>query len=164
MQMDRPVSPGKDPESRDLVNRHTGSADGGNTCNHCRRIARYATALGVALNLPDETLVALNRASQIHGRGTLTAITPSPYERGYAGGKSATTGIPLIVQIVSLVDRFDGLTVAGPTRPAWSTEDACEILLHEAARGSRSTPLVEEFVALARSRRLSHLRQDPSVN
>jgi response regulator RpfG family c-di-GMP phosphodiesterase len=151
--MDRFRSSGEDPQPLEAVTkgftRSAGDRDA--SCIHCRRIARYATALGVALNLPDDSLVALHRASHIHSAGAITAIEPSPR-------------IPLILQIVSLVDRFDGLTVPGPNRPAWSTEDACEILLKEALRGSRSMGLVEEFVALARSRRLSHLRQDPGVN
>ena len=167
--MERPVSSGKDPESRDTeVNRPTpNGAPRELSCSHCRRIARYATALGIALNLPDAALVGLHRASALHGKGAITVITAvSGWSFGPVEGEGAQAGraVPLALQIVSLVDRFDMLTTQGPDRRSCSTEAACDILMNEAARGRRSTPLVKAFVALARSRRLMHLRQDPGAN
>jgi putative two-component system response regulator len=174
------------------------------TGGHCRRLAGYAVALGVALQLPDADLITLHRGSFLHdvgkiaipgdlllkpdqltdaeydvvkrhtligdtlcaGRDALRTVRPivrSHHERadgsGYPDGLSERR-IPLLAQIVGLVDSFDALTTARPYHPARSTEAACDTLIGEARRGWRSAALVEEFVALARSKRLERLRRE----
>ena len=59
--------------------------------------------------------------------------------------------IPLLAQIVSVVDVYDALTTDRPYRQAWSPERACEELTAEARRGWRRADLVEEFIKLART-------------
>jgi putative two-component system response regulator len=54
--------------------------------------------------------------------------------------------VPLLAQIVGIVDVFDALTTARPYRPAQPAEVACEVLTSEAAKGWRDRVLVEEFV------------------
>lgn len=58
--------------------------------------------------------------------------------------------IPLVAQIIGLVDVFDALTTTRPYRPALTTEAALAELDKEVARGWRRADLVEAF---ARTRR-----------
>ena len=56
--------------------------------------------------------------------------------------------IPLLAQIMGVVDVFDALTTDRPYRPALSVADACRTLEQEAARGWRRWDLVQECVSL----------------
>ncbi len=99
------------------------------------------------------------------GREGLHAVRPivrSHHEHadgsGYPDGL-VESRIPLLAQIVGLVDAFDALTTVRPYHAARPADAACRALLDEAQRGWRSTPLVKEFVALASTRRLARLGQ-----
>lgn len=70
--------------------------------------------------------------------------------RGYPDGLSGDQ-IPLLAQIVSIVDVFDALTTDRPYRKALATQTAYKILMSEAESGWCSTELVEKFVRLHRS-------------
>jgi putative two-component system response regulator len=59
--------------------------------------------------------------------------------------------IPLLAQIMSIVDIFDALTTTRVYREAISEEAACAELRAEADRGWRRRDLVDAFVALCRS-------------
>ena len=59
--------------------------------------------------------------------------------------------IPLLAQIMSVVDVYDALTTTRPYRPAMTLEDACATLENEADRGWRRADLVREFTTLCRS-------------
>ena len=72
----------------------------------------------------------------------------SGYPDGLAGDE-----IPLLAQIMSIVDVYDALTTPRPYRPAVSRDEACKELLNEVARGWRRGELVREFIAID-SRRL----------
>jgi putative two-component system response regulator len=56
--------------------------------------------------------------------------------------------IPLLAQIVGIVDVFDALTSERPYKPALSRDMAYTELLCEAARGWRRPDLVDSFIAL----------------
>jgi len=56
--------------------------------------------------------------------------------------------IPLLAQIIGIVDVFDALTTARPYKPALSLEDAGRELALEASRGWRSPELVHRFIGL----------------
>ena len=62
--------------------------------------------------------------------------------------------IPLLAQIMGIVDVFDALTTDRVYRNRLSWEDACAVLQQEAARGWRNPHLVEEFILLCRTGRL----------
>jgi putative two-component system response regulator len=62
--------------------------------------------------------------------------------------------IPLLAQMMGIVDVFDALTTDRVYRNRLSWEDACHVLQQEVARGWRSAHLVGEFIALCRSGRL----------
>lgn len=66
---------------------------------------------------------------------------------GYPDGLCGDA-IPLVAQIVSVVDVFDALTTWRPYRQPLSPQDAWEALRSEAARGWRRADLVETFIAL----------------
>ena len=62
--------------------------------------------------------------------------------------------IPLLAQIIGIVDVFDAITTARPYKPAGSTERAFEELAGEAARGWRRRDLVDTFAGLGRQGQL----------
>jgi len=56
--------------------------------------------------------------------------------------------IPLLAQIVGVVDAYDAMTTSRPYRAALSVEAAFEELRRDVARGWRRPDLVEAFIAL----------------
>ncbi len=109
----------------------------------------------------DDLEVGLMRAHTIIG-DTLCAglrslrlvrpIVRSHHERldgsGYPDGLK-TAAVPLLAQIVSIVDVFDALTTERPYRPPVSRDRAYETLRDEARRGWRDADLVNLFIDLA---------------
>ena len=59
--------------------------------------------------------------------------------------------IPLLAQIMSIVDVYDALTTERPYKRAMTPAEAFEELMAEAQRGWRRQDLVETFVAVVRS-------------
>ena len=68
---------------------------------------------------------------------------------GYPDGLGGDD-IPLLAQIVGIVDLFDAVTTTRPYRPALPAERACEELRQEVASGLRRADLVDEFIGLYR--------------
>jgi putative two-component system response regulator len=66
---------------------------------------------------------------------------------GYPDGLKGDQ-IPLLAQIMAIVDIYDALTTARPYRPAMDRGEACEELGREAARHWRRADLVQEFLAI----------------
>jgi cyclic di-GMP phosphodiesterase len=62
--------------------------------------------------------------------------------------------VPLLAQLMGIVDVFDALTTSRPYKKALPPEEACEELLREAARGWRRRDLVDVFVRLCSEGRL----------
>jgi putative two-component system response regulator len=79
--------------------------------------------------------------------------------RGYPDGLSSGE-IPLLAQIVGVVDVFDALTTNRPYRKAMTTQAAYDIMLADAASGWCPVTLVSLFVDLHRNR---NSRQSLSV-
>jgi HD-GYP domain-containing protein (c-di-GMP phosphodiesterase class II) len=67
--------------------------------------------------------------------------------RGYPDGLKGKA-IPLLAQIVGVVDVFDALTTNRPYRPAMATETAYNIMMKDAENGWRPQPLVMTFIGL----------------
>jgi len=88
------------------------------------------------------------------GLRSLQAVRPivrSHHERldgsGYPDGlKNAE--VPLLAQIVTIVDVFDALTMERPYREARPREEAFEVLSTEASKGWRDRALVDAFIAV----------------
>jgi putative two-component system response regulator len=70
---------------------------------------------------------------------------------GYPDGLEGDA-IPLVAQIIGIVDVYDAITTDRPNRPARPREQAFEELSREAARGWRRKDLVEAFIAQRRER------------
>ena len=162
------------------------------TGQHCERLAIYSVALGLALGLPRQDLVALYRGGFLHDIGkiavpdaillgtgklteeqwrtmqrhtvhgveicqpmkTLASVLPiirSHHERwdgtGYPDGLRGEE-IPLLARILQVVDIFDALTTARSYKPAYTKEEALDILQQEAAKGWRDTELVALFISM----------------
>jgi putative two-component system response regulator len=62
--------------------------------------------------------------------------------------------VPLLAQLMGIVDVFDALTTSRPYKLALPLDAACEELRREVDRGWRSRELVEVFVRLCREERL----------
>jgi putative two-component system response regulator len=62
--------------------------------------------------------------------------------------------IPLLAQVIGLVDVFDALTTERPYKRAMTIDQACDELVREARRGWRRMDLVETFSAIALAGRL----------
>jgi putative two-component system response regulator len=67
--------------------------------------------------------------------------------RGYPDGLKGNA-IPLLAQIVGVVDVFDALTTARPYRPAMATETAYNVMVKDAESGWRPQSLVMTFIGL----------------
>ena len=66
---------------------------------------------------------------------------------GYPDGLKGDA-IPLLAQIMGIVDVYDAITTNRPYKPAAKAERAFEELIGEARQGWRRTDLVEAFIAL----------------
>ncbi|HMF96990.1 MAG TPA: HD domain-containing phosphohydrolase [Vicinamibacterales bacterium] len=60
--------------------------------------------------------------------------------------------VPLLAQIVSIVDVFDALTTVRPYRAACLAEEAFQVLTDEAGKGWRDRNLVDAFIAIIEPR------------
>jgi putative two-component system response regulator len=74
------------------------------------------------------------------------ALDGSGYPDGLIGDQ-----IPLLAQIVGIVDLYDAVTSSRPYRDALPAEHAYSELRDECAKGKRSPRLVEAFISLSRS-------------
>jgi putative two-component system response regulator len=157
------------------------------TEGHCQRLARLATEVGLALGLPEDDLVTLERGGYFHDIGKIALpdtillkrdpLTAEEYERvkehpvvgdrlcgdlrvlhpvrpivrhhherldgsGYPDGL-AGDAIPLLAQIIGVVDVFDALTTDRPYHSAIAPAAALAVLADEVTRGWRRPDLVE---------------------
>ena len=65
---------------------------------------------------------------------------------GYPDGLRGDA-VPLLAQIIGIVDVYDALTTARPYKPALTSQVSYDILRQEVDRGWRRRDLVEEFIA-----------------
>ena len=107
---------------------------------------------------PDES--KLMRAHPVIGDGLCTGmrslqsvrpIVRSHHERldgsGYPDGLK-NTQVPLLAQIVSIVDIFDALTTERPYREALPRDEALAVLSDEASKGWRDRALIDAFAGV----------------
>ena len=102
--------------------------------------------------MKQHTMIGDRLCSRLPTLSRVRAIVRSHHERidgsGYPDGLKSDE-IPLLAQIMSVVDTFDALTTVRPYKPALSDEVAYAELRSEAARGWKRWDLVERFIALA---------------
>jgi putative two-component system response regulator len=161
------------------------------TDGHCQRLARYATEMGLVLDLPEDDLMTLGRGGYFHDIGKIalpdsillkpSALTTEEFAKvkehpgagdrlcgdlralrhvrpivrhhherldgsGYPDGLVGDA-IPLLAQIIGIVDVYDAMTTTRSYRRAVSSDTALAELSKEVERGWRSKDLVDAFVA-----------------
>ncbi len=93
---------------------------------------------------------------QLRSLAAVRPIVRHHHERcngsGYPDGLCGDA-IPLLAQIVGIVDVYDALTTTRPYRNALSPDEAFKELTKETERGLHRADLVREFIALGRSGR-----------
>ena len=103
------------------------------------------------------TIVGDRLCSNLRSLQAVRPIIRHHHERldgsGYPDGLQGAR-IPLVAQIIGVVDVFDAITTMRPYQRAASAEQACAVLRDHAARGWRSPHVVESFVQLVESGRL----------
>jgi len=105
------------------------------------------------------TVIGDALCSATDGLSDVRLIVRHHHERldgsGYPDGL-ARDAIPLLAQVVGIVDAYDALTSERSYRLAWRPERAFRQLQEEARRGWRRPDLVDEFVRLGREGGLAH--------
>lgn len=103
------------------------------------------------------TLIGDRLCGELRSLRRVRPIVRHHHERldgsGYPDGLRGDA-IPLLAQIIGIVDVFDALTTARPYKPALAAAGAYQELQIEASRGWRRADLVEQFVRLGREDRL----------
>jgi putative two-component system response regulator len=107
--------------------------------------------------MKEHTVIGDRLCGQLRTLAGVRSIVRSHHERldgsGYPDGLRGED-VPLLAQIIGIVDVFDAITTARPYKPALTPADACEQLRQEASRGWRDTGLVNVFVNAALSQQL----------
>jgi len=114
-----------DPEEYELVKSHTVIGDG--LCRHLRSLNAVRP-------------IVRHHHERFDGSG---------YPDGLRGND-----IPIVAQIIGLVDAYDAITSDRPYQPAQSIEEAVTTLRQQVARGWRHPALVEHFAAIVLSGKL----------
>jgi putative two-component system response regulator len=113
--------------------------------------------------MKQHTLIGDRLCGELRSLKSVRPIVRSHHERldgsGYPDGLRGNE-IPLLAQIIGIVDVFDALTNARPYKPALSVEDAYQELDREVRKGWRRRDLVAEFIVIAKSGRLQRLMAD----
>jgi putative two-component system response regulator len=104
--------------------------------------------------IQQHTIVGDRLCGELRSLKQVRSIVRHHHERldgsGYPDGLRGDQ-IPLLAQIIGIVDVFDALTTARPYKPARPVAYAIEELSREAAQGWRRRDLVEVFARLAYS-------------
>jgi putative two-component system response regulator len=101
--------------------------------------------------IKEHTIVGDRLCGQLRALRKVRSIVRHHHERldgsGYPDGLTGST-VPLLAQIMGIVDVFDAVTTDRPYQRARPAAEACTALTVEAARGWRDPILVREFVDL----------------
>jgi putative two-component system response regulator len=109
-------------------------------------------------HVKSHTVVGEQLIANLHSLGAVRPIVRWHHEHldgsGYPDGLRDTM-IPLVAQIVGVVDVYEAVTTERPYQPICSKVEAIAILRDEVARGWRRSDIVETFVGLLESRAIS---------
>jgi putative two-component system response regulator len=107
--------------------------------------------------MKEHTVIGDRLCGELRTLAGVRSIVRSHHERldgsGYPDGLRGDA-VPLLAQIIGIVDVYDAITTARPYKPALTPEEACEQLRLEAERGWRDSALVGVFVATALDQQL----------
>jgi putative two-component system response regulator len=116
-----------------------------------------ALTLDEYTRMKEHTVIGDQLCGQLRTLSGVRSIVRSHHERldgsGYPDGLRGEH-VPLLAQIIGIVDVYDAITTARPYKPALTPEDACAQLRHEAGRGWRDAAMVNVFVNAALTRQL----------
>ena len=102
------------------------------------------------LVMQQHTIIGDRLCGELRSLRRVRPIVRHHHERldgsGYPDGLRGDL-IPLLAQIMSVVDVFDALTTSRPYKPALPFEHACHELVREADRGWRRRDLVDAFIS-----------------
>jgi putative two-component system response regulator len=108
------------------------------------------------------TVVGESLCGNLRSLDTIRPIIRYHHERydgsGYPDGLVGDA-IPLVAQIIGVVDLYDAVTTERPYQGAHSTEQAIDILRGQVVRGWRRPDLVETFAGLVESGRFDTYRR-----
>jgi putative two-component system response regulator len=107
--------------------------------------------------MQSHTLIGDRLCSELRSLRAVRPIVRSHHERiDGSGYPDALEGdaVPLLAQIIGIVDVYDAMTTDRPYRTPTTPEAACEELLREAQRNKHRRDLVDAFVSLVRNREL----------
>jgi putative two-component system response regulator len=104
------------------------------------------------------TLIGDGLCGQLRSLHTVRAVVRHHHERfdgsGYPDGLRGDA-IPVVAQIVGLVDVYDAITTDRPYQLTQSMDEALATLRQQVERGWREPELVEHFAAIVRSGELA---------
>jgi putative two-component system response regulator len=104
--------------------------------------------------MKEHTVIGDRLCGQLHSLRLVRPIVRHHHERldgsGYPDGLRGDA-IPLLAQIVSIVDAYDAMTTTRPYRQAWTPERAYEDLRSDVSKGLFPRDLVEAFIGLGRN-------------
>ena len=107
--------------------------------------------------MQSHTIIGDRLCGELRSLRAVRPIVRSHHERlDGSGYPDALAGddIPLLAQIIGIVDVYDAMTTDRPYRRATTPREACEELLRETRRGRHRRDLVEAFVSLVKHREL----------
>jgi putative two-component system response regulator len=108
--------------------------------------------------MKSHTVIGDALCSNLRSLQSVRPIVRHHHERldgsGYPDGLRGDA-VPLLAQIMGIVDVFDALTEQRPYQNARPVADSIAVLREQVARGWRRADLVEEFVALIESGRVA---------
>jgi putative two-component system response regulator len=108
--------------------------------------------------IKQHTVIGERLCGNLRSLARVRSIVRHHHERldgsGYPDGLYGDN-LPLLPQIVGIVDVYDAVTSTRPYRAAGSPERGYEELLGDVAAGARRADLVETFIALGRAGRLA---------
>jgi putative two-component system response regulator len=107
--------------------------------------------------MQSHTLIGDRLCGELRSLRAVRPIVRSHHERlDGSGYPDALKGdaIPLLAQIIGIVDVYDAMTTDRPYRRSTAPSAACEELLRETKRGRHRRDLVDAFVSLVTSREL----------
>jgi cyclic di-GMP phosphodiesterase len=103
------------------------------------------------------TVIGDRLCSQLRSLRRVRPIVRHHHERldgsGYPDGLRGDA-VPLLAQVIAIVDVFDALTTERPYKKAISVDEACRELKRQAARGWHRVDLIDVFISLAGQQRL----------
>ena len=114
--------------------------------------------------IKSHTIIGERLCQNLRSLHPVRSIVRNHHERfdgsGYPDGLRGND-IPIVAQIIGLVDVYDAITSARPYQPAQSSDEALVTLRQQVERGWRAPELVDYFAAIVHSGKLETFTPGP---